>query len=308
MVKPEFFRHEHIGSMSFPARLLFIALWTIADRDGRLENRPARIKLESFPYDDIDVAPLIAELCRKPTDGSDPVLVAYEVDGRKYLQVTGFTKHQRPHDRETKSVIPPPEAGTRTNLGDVEHQPRLAQGKPRCSESESESESVPVTESVPVPVPEAHAAHASEPASRASDRKPRKAKPSGDPPRPRNDRRFDELWAHATKRWFEGVVTKYNRGRIAKVVHALMEYGADVSMVNERIANLRQHWRDIHAITPEALVKHWSLGANPPPPRLTPREQALEDAWKAMERSPEDVYGSEYASSNGAADGIGSDR
>ena len=39
---------------SMSARLLFVGLWTIADRNGRLEDRPKRIRAELFPYDEID--------------------------------------------------------------------------------------------------------------------------------------------------------------------------------------------------------------------------------------------------------------
>jgi hypothetical protein len=33
-------------------RLLFTGLWCLADREGRLEDRPAEIKAEIFSYDD----------------------------------------------------------------------------------------------------------------------------------------------------------------------------------------------------------------------------------------------------------------
>ena len=34
------------------------------------------------------------------------LLYVYEVDGRKYLQITNFTRHQHPHHREVESCIP----------------------------------------------------------------------------------------------------------------------------------------------------------------------------------------------------------
>jgi len=33
------------------ARLLYPGLWMLADREGRLEDRPLRIKAEILPYD-----------------------------------------------------------------------------------------------------------------------------------------------------------------------------------------------------------------------------------------------------------------
>ena len=43
-IKPEFFTHERLAELSPIDRLFFIGLWTVADREGRLENRPQRLK------------------------------------------------------------------------------------------------------------------------------------------------------------------------------------------------------------------------------------------------------------------------
>ena len=55
-IKPSFFMNEDIIELPYEARLLFIGLWTLADREGRLENRPKKIKMSLFPADDINVA------------------------------------------------------------------------------------------------------------------------------------------------------------------------------------------------------------------------------------------------------------
>ncbi|MDI9733891.1 hypothetical protein QM259_16735 [Acinetobacter baumannii] len=44
-IKPSFFMNEDIIELPFEARLLFIGLWILADREGRLENRPKKIKM-----------------------------------------------------------------------------------------------------------------------------------------------------------------------------------------------------------------------------------------------------------------------
>lgn len=41
--------NEDIVELSIEARLLFIGMWTLADREGRLENRPKRSKCPYFP-------------------------------------------------------------------------------------------------------------------------------------------------------------------------------------------------------------------------------------------------------------------
>lgn len=83
------------------ARLLFIGLWCIADREGRLKDRPKRIKVEVFPYDDIDVEPLLAQL------QENGFIIRYTVEEHQYIQVVNFHKHQNPHVKEAESTLPP---------------------------------------------------------------------------------------------------------------------------------------------------------------------------------------------------------
>jgi hypothetical protein len=101
-IKPSFFTSDHVATLSMAARLLYAGLWTLADREGRLEDRPRRIKVEIMPYDDVDTDSLLAELAA----GDDPFIDRYEVDGKAYIQVLAFTEHQKPHPKEPKSVIP----------------------------------------------------------------------------------------------------------------------------------------------------------------------------------------------------------
>jgi len=101
-IKPGFYKNEDLAECSFPARLMFPGLWQLADREGRLEDRPRRIKGELFPFDSIEVEPLLAELERWK------FIIRYEIDGRRLIQIRMFLKHQRPHRREQASVIPAP--------------------------------------------------------------------------------------------------------------------------------------------------------------------------------------------------------
>ena len=39
-IKPGFFKNDALAELDFAGRLLFIGLWGIADRAGRLEDRP----------------------------------------------------------------------------------------------------------------------------------------------------------------------------------------------------------------------------------------------------------------------------
>lgn len=99
-IKPGFFRNADLVELPFEARLLFIGLWTIADRSGRLEDRPKQIKMELFPADNVDCDALLGQL-------AEIGLVArYEHGGTRCIQVVNFAKHQNPHRDEKPSSLP----------------------------------------------------------------------------------------------------------------------------------------------------------------------------------------------------------
>lgn len=104
-VKPEFFVDSDLGKLGFASRLFFIGLWCHADKHGRLKDEPDRLEVQILPYDAISgkikVADLLGELCPR-------FITRYEVNGKKYIQINGFEKHQRPHPSEPESLIPPP--------------------------------------------------------------------------------------------------------------------------------------------------------------------------------------------------------
>ena len=99
-IKPGFFTNDDLVELPFEVRLLFIGLWTIADRAGRLIDRPKKIKMEIFPGDDVDCHASLSLLQAKG------FLKRYEIQGIGYIQITNWHKHQNPHIKETPSVIP----------------------------------------------------------------------------------------------------------------------------------------------------------------------------------------------------------
>ena len=106
-LKPSFFTNELLGSCPAWVRLLFEGLWCLADREGRLEDRPARIKAEVLPYDDEDVAAGLAMLAEKG------FIERYEVKGRSFIHIVNFHKHQHPHPKETCGNYPGPSGNFR---------------------------------------------------------------------------------------------------------------------------------------------------------------------------------------------------
>lgn len=87
-IKPDFWTDDKLTECSLSARLLFIGTWNFADDAGNLDRSPKQIKARVFPVDNIDCEPLLRELI---TQG---LLTEYSVDGKKYLHVQGFAKHQ----------------------------------------------------------------------------------------------------------------------------------------------------------------------------------------------------------------------
>lgn len=102
-IKPGFFKNDLLAECHPLARILFIGLWCEADREGRLENRPKRIKAGCLPYDECDVEALLGELAERG------FITRYEVNGSQYIAIPEFVKHQNPHCKEQASSIPAPD-------------------------------------------------------------------------------------------------------------------------------------------------------------------------------------------------------
>lgn len=100
-IKPGFFKNEDLAECSMAARLLFAGLWCMADREGRMEDRPKRIKAEILPYDNENADELLSEL------EATGFIVRYEAQGYKVIVIPKFLYHQRPHSNEKETELPP---------------------------------------------------------------------------------------------------------------------------------------------------------------------------------------------------------
>lgn len=129
-IKPGFFENEDLAELGPYAMLLFEALWCLADREGRLEDRPRRIKAKALPYFDVDVDALLTALHQAG------FIRRYTVGDRPYIQVVTFTLHQKPHVRENPSTIPPEPGG-------AEIQPNMTQAMPGHDLGNGESALIP---------------------------------------------------------------------------------------------------------------------------------------------------------------------
>lgn len=99
-VKFGLYVNEDLADCSIWARYIFPGIWMLADREGRLEDRPKRIKGELLRYDSQEVEPLLCELAHKG------FIVRYSAEGADVIQVVNFLKHQNPHHKEAPSRLP----------------------------------------------------------------------------------------------------------------------------------------------------------------------------------------------------------
>jgi hypothetical protein len=99
-IKPSFFKNELLAEMDAFDRLLFVGLWCLADREGRIEDRPKRIKMELFPCDGYDVDAGLANLEKHG------FVTRYQAGEVAVVAVVNFHKHQTPHGTEKDSELP----------------------------------------------------------------------------------------------------------------------------------------------------------------------------------------------------------
>lgn len=121
-IKPGFFSNEVLAECDPLARILFAGLWSIADRRGVLEYRPARIKRDTIPYDDCDIEKLMHELAARN------FIVFYADTEGIYININEFNTHQNPHHKEKENKCPNiapdlPQSNTVLALTQPQHNP-----------------------------------------------------------------------------------------------------------------------------------------------------------------------------------------
>jgi hypothetical protein len=102
-IKPDFFMSEDIGALTVHARLLYIALWTQADTEGKMRYARTALSAQCMPFEMGKFDDTLAELI------DSGLVVRYEVVAREYLFIPTFTEHQKPHHSEKPKGYPDPE-------------------------------------------------------------------------------------------------------------------------------------------------------------------------------------------------------
>lgn len=105
-LKPGFFKNEQLAELSPWHRLCFEGLWCYADRDGRMQDRPKRLKAEIFPYDDLHMDNLLWDLARAG------FIRRYVIGSQPLIDIPSFHLHQHPRPDEAGSSLAAYEPGS----------------------------------------------------------------------------------------------------------------------------------------------------------------------------------------------------
>lgn len=99
-IKPGFFKNEDLAELKPIDRLFFIGMWCAVDREGRIVDRPKRIKMDIMPCDNYDAEIGIQKLEKFG------FVERYTVNEQSIIQIVNFHKHQSPHSLEKDSLLP----------------------------------------------------------------------------------------------------------------------------------------------------------------------------------------------------------
>jgi hypothetical protein len=104
LINPDAPKDEAVATLSPLARVTWAYLPCHADREGRLEDKPFKLKFEILPADNVSMDELLDEL------EAGHLIHRFVAGGRRFIQIRTFLRHQNPHKNERASVIPPPDA------------------------------------------------------------------------------------------------------------------------------------------------------------------------------------------------------
>ena len=150
MISPEFFQHDGLGTCSLRARLLFVGLWTLCDKAGRMRWNSLVVHGQLFPFErDADIDAAVAELA-----GVGSVAL-YRVGSREYLEIPSWLDHQRPHPKEAESSLPRLDAASpmhdsSMNQARAKHESSMDPSTYGSNPPETESKSKSKSESVSI--------------------------------------------------------------------------------------------------------------------------------------------------------------
>lgn len=100
MLDPELFSDDRLAQCSSFGLTLYMGLLCSCDVEGRLEDRPAKIKAKLFPYFDVNVNEVLTLLS---TQG---FIIRYRSGGHDVIQIVGFTEKGLSYNNEKSYGLP----------------------------------------------------------------------------------------------------------------------------------------------------------------------------------------------------------
>lgn len=184
LIKPGFFTNEDVVLLPPETQLLFIGLWTLADKEGRLEDRPLRIKMQIFPAANYDVNGMLTQL------HDAKLIIRYVVEGSSYIVIPKFTDHQHPHPNEAPSVIPAYVQGDseQCNYTSEQHQDKSEPVKDKSARA--------LPSFTPSSCPNANNSPSERATAEVAPTPKKKSRKPRDPPKPVDDAFLSELQAN----------------------------------------------------------------------------------------------------------------
>lgn len=103
---PDLWEDEDFGALSPPERILFIALFSLADDEGRLPASPANLRALAFRFDDYTLDEVRA--MRDHIAATMRHVELYAVDGKEYIWLTSWQQRQHPKYPQPSRIPAPP--------------------------------------------------------------------------------------------------------------------------------------------------------------------------------------------------------
>ena len=101
IIKPDFFQDEKVNNLSYAEQILFIGLWTLADKRGLLEYIPDVIRSFIFPFKPkTDIKKMFKNMEKIG------FIKKYANNCKQYIHIINFERHQHIHPHEAQYDIP----------------------------------------------------------------------------------------------------------------------------------------------------------------------------------------------------------
>jgi hypothetical protein len=106
MIAPSFWQSETVSQWTFRQRLLFIGLFSNADDQGRLRAHPSLIRSLVFPFDDIPLDEIKADI---QAIADSEAVILYDAGGKSLIQIANWWTYQKPKWAWPSEYLPPPD-------------------------------------------------------------------------------------------------------------------------------------------------------------------------------------------------------